>query len=196
MKKKMGFIALLLFVTIGLIFTIGFKENETIVLKLDINQEVYKTLVEESNELVAQNDKKLGRGLEKSFINFKISDIKETSVEDNITKFEGSADGVIHTESGNYNYKTTGVMEEVTLKSGKKILNGSFEGSVVNKEGEDFINLKLLYDLETKKAYVNVTNGYMGDTAAIPFGTTTVTKEEMAELYKLLTGEEVITNEK
>lgn len=151
--------------------------------------------MKEENELVAQNEKKLGRSLEKSFINLKISDILEVSVEGDVKKFEARADGVMHTDSGNYNFKTEGVMEEITLSSGKKLLNGSFEGEIVNKKGEDFINLNLLRDLETKKTYVNVTNGYMGDTAAIPFGTTTVTIEEIAEMYEVLTGEEVYKDE-
>lgn len=214
MKKIMAFLICLIAVVIGVILTMGSKDgdqvttklkmnqslssertaedNGDIAINLKMNQSLYNELVAEENELVRQNDKKFGEDIENGTITLTIFDIEEIANQNILTLFESNADGIIEVTSGKYEFKTSGNMEEIILNSGRKILNGSFEGTIENKVGEEIINLSLLYDLESEKGYVNVTSGYMWDTAAIPFGKTTVNREEMAEVYRILTGEDVI----
>lgn len=195
-KNLFSMLGVFILISTSLVFIFGFKETDQLVLKVDANEEFYNLLMDEDNALVKKNNEKLGNDLGESFINLKVFDFKELGSKENVKNMDASANGVFHTPEGNFNFKSTGTVEEVILKSGKKLLNGGFEGTIVNKKGEDIININLLYNMETEDAYVSITSGYEGDTAAIPFGNSRINKDEMNEMYELLTGEEVTNNEK
>ncbi|WP_342528738.1 hypothetical protein MKY84_06400 [Chryseomicrobium sp. FSL W7-1435] len=182
--KKYAIIGIVMIVIVVLSF--GFERDEKLVFNEKINLTFYEDLKTNQTDLIEFNNEKFGRDLDKSSINFKINDLIVRQENSRFTELSATGQGVLHLPEGNFDFNFEGMVYKVTLSNGKVILSGGLEGDIVNKAGEDKININLLYDYSTEKVYLGVTNGHHGELAALPFGNSKLSLDEINEINSLI----------
>lgn len=169
-----------------LVLSFGFEREKKLVFNEKVNLGFYEDLEANQPDLIEFNSRKFGGDLEKSSINFKINDLVVKQENADFTELNAKGQGVLHLPEGNFNFTFEGMVYEVPLSNGKVILSGGLEGEIVNKAGEDTISINLLYDYTSEKVYLGVTNGHHGELAALPFGNSKLSLDEINELNSVI----------
>lgn len=170
MKKKLFFLFLSVGAAVAFIFVTGFKKEEKLHFNLSLNEEYLDMVQSKNSDFKKDTDEKFGSNTKETKINLSIDNIVEVKSFSDFTENTADAKGVIKTPSGNFAFRSTGLLYKMILSDNKTIYYGDFQGTINNKVKEDVVNISMRYNPDTEETDISFVSGIVYETAILPFG--------------------------